>query len=70
MISFLNEMQNWANFTHFEIFIFIQQWLAQNMWYIEAVICIFNNKLQKISFKHFSIQKIEKVKRSHILFVK
>jgi hypothetical protein len=42
-------MQNWAEFTHFEKFIFVQQWLTQNMWSIEATIFIFNKKLQKNS---------------------
>jgi len=37
--------------THFEKFIFIQQWLTQNMWSIGATRCIFSNKLQKISLK-------------------
>ncbi len=44
--KFSNEMQNLAEFTHFEKFIFIQQWLTQNMWSIGATMCIFNNKLQ------------------------
>jgi hypothetical protein len=30
-----------------------------NMWYIEATMCIFNNKLQNISFKNFVIWKNE-----------
>jgi hypothetical protein len=29
-----------------EICIFIQQWITQNMWYIESATCIFNNKLK------------------------
>jgi len=52
MINFEDETQNLAKFTHFEKFIFIQQLLAQNMYSIGATICIFNNKLQKISFKN------------------
>jgi len=32
MIQFQDEMQNLVEFTNFEIFIFIQQWLTQNMW--------------------------------------
>jgi hypothetical protein len=47
MILFQNETQNLAKFAHFEIFIFIEQWIIQNIWYIEITICIFN-KLQKI----------------------
>jgi hypothetical protein len=39
---------------------FIQQWLAQNMLSIGATICIFNNKLQKISFKKHSYEKVKK----------
>jgi hypothetical protein len=54
-----NEMQNLARFTHFEIFIFIKKWLTKNMWYIGATILFFNNKLQKISFKHFSYKKVK-----------
>jgi hypothetical protein len=52
IIKFQDERQNLAKFTHFEIFIFIQQWLTQNMWSIRANICIFNYKLQKISLKN------------------
>jgi hypothetical protein len=64
-------MKNLANFTHFEKFIFTQQWLTQNMWYIGATICIFNNKLQNISFKNSFIWKNEKgLKRIHSPFVK
>jgi hypothetical protein len=71
MINFENEMQNLAKFTHFEKFVFIQQWLTSNMWYIGATICIFNNKLQKISFKNSLIWKSEKgLKRTHGPFVK
>jgi hypothetical protein len=58
--NFQNETQNLANFTHFEKFIFIQQWLTQNMWSIGATICIFNKKLQNISFKNSFIWKNEK----------
>jgi hypothetical protein len=50
MMKFQNEMYILANFTHFENFIFIQQWLTEDMWSIGATICIFDNKLQKISF--------------------
>jgi hypothetical protein len=60
MINFQDEMQNLVEFTHFEKFIFIQKWLTQNMWSIGATICIFNNKLQKISFKKKFIWKNEK----------
>ncbi len=60
MINFQNEMQNLAKFTHIEKFIFIQQWLTQNMWSIGATICIFDSKLQKISFKNSFIWKNEK----------
>jgi hypothetical protein len=51
MILFQDETQNLAKFVNFEIFIFIQQWLIQNKWYIEVTISIFNKKLQKISLK-------------------
>jgi hypothetical protein len=57
MINFQNEMLSFAEFTHLEIFIFIQQKLTQNMWLIGATICIFNKKLQKISFKNSFIWK-------------
>ncbi len=56
---------------HFEIFIFIQQWLIQNMWSIGATICILNKKLQKILFNNSFIWKNEKwLKNNHSLFVK
>jgi hypothetical protein len=42
--------------------------LTQNMWSIGAIICIFNNNLQKISFKKKFKWKNEKwLKRIHIL---
>jgi len=52
--------QNLAKFTHFEKFVFIQQWLTQNMWSIGAIICIFNNKLHNTSFKNSFIWKMKK----------
>jgi hypothetical protein len=71
LINFQNEMKNLAKFTHFDIFIFIQQWLTQNIWSIGAIICIFSNKLQKISFKISCIQKSEKwLKKFHNPLVK
>ncbi len=70
MISIQHKTKNLAKFTHFEKFIFIQQWLTQNMWYIGATIYIFGNKLQKISFKNSFIQKNEKrLKKNHSSFV-
>jgi hypothetical protein len=60
MIIFQDEMWNLIEFTHFEKFIFIQQWLTQNMCSIVVTICIFNNKLQKISLKKNFIWKNEK----------
>jgi hypothetical protein len=60
MINLQDEMQNMAKFTHFEKFIFIQQWLTQNMWSIGPIIGIFDNKLQNISFKNSFIWKNEK----------
>jgi hypothetical protein len=47
------------------------KWLTQNMWSIVATICIFNNNLQKISFKNSFIWKTEKgLKMTHSFFVK
>ncbi len=64
-------MQNLAKFTHFEKFIFIQQVLKQNMWSIGATICIFNKKVQKMSFKNSFIWKSTKgLKRVHNPFIK
>jgi hypothetical protein len=71
MINFQDETQNLAKSTHFEKFICIQQWLIKNMWYIGAIICIFTNKLQNISFKNSFIQKSEKgLKKFHNPLVK
>jgi len=70
MINFQNEMQNLEEFTHFKKFIFIQQWLTQNMLFIGAIICIFNNKLQKILFKKKFIWKNEQgLNKIHSPFV-
>jgi hypothetical protein len=60
MINFQDEMQNQVEFTNFEIFIFIQKWLTQNMWSIGENICIFNNKLQKIHSKILPYEKWKK----------
>ncbi len=71
MIKFQDEMQNLVEFTHLEKFIFIQKWLIENMWYVLEIICILNNKLQKISFKNSFIWKNEnKLKKIHNPFVK
>jgi hypothetical protein len=75
MIQNYEKISKWnekfGKFAHFEKFIFIQQWLTQNMWYIGATICIFNNKLQKISFKNSFIRKNENgLKRINGPFVK
>jgi len=60
MIQNYDKVSSWnAKFTHFEIFIFIQQWLTQNMWSIGATICL-DNKLQKISSKNTFIWNNEK----------
>jgi predicted phosphoadenosine phosphosulfate sulfurtransferase len=58
-----DETKNLAKCTHLEKFIFIQQWLTQNMWCIGATICIFYNKLWNISFKNPFIWKNEKLKK-------
>jgi hypothetical protein len=71
MMNFQDEKQNLVEFKHFEKFIFIQQWLTQNMWSIGATICIFNNKLQKIFIQIFFHMKSEKrLKMIHNPFVK
>jgi len=53
-------MQNLAKFTHFEIFIFIQDWLTQNILSIGATICIFNSKMQRFHSKIISYEKMKK----------
>jgi hypothetical protein len=71
MINFQDEMQNMVEFTHFEKFIFIQQWLTQNMWSIGENISIYNNKLQKISFKKKNhMKKWKKTKKDCESFCK
>jgi hypothetical protein len=60
MIQNYDKVSSWnAKSTHFEIFIFIQQRLTQNMWSIGATICL-DNKLQKISSKNTFIWNNEK----------
>jgi hypothetical protein len=59
MIKFQDETQNLTKSTNFENFIFIQQWLIQNMWSTGATICILNKNLQKILFKKNFIWKSE-----------
>jgi hypothetical protein len=82
LLTYFGMIQNYDKFSrwnaesgkkirHFEIFIFIQQWLTKNMWSIGATICIFSNKLQNISFKNSFIWKSEKrLKKTHNPLVK
>jgi len=60
MIIFQHETQNLTKYIGFEKSKFIQQWLTKNVWYGEEIVCIFNNKLQKILFKKHFIWKNEK----------
>ncbi len=80
-LTYIGMIQNYDKFSrwnaksgkiiHFEELIYIQQWLTQNIWYIGGTICIFNNKLQKISLKNSFIWKSDKgVKKTHSHFVK
>jgi len=56
-------------FTFWKIHIY-SKWLTQNMWYTTATICIFNNKLQKISLKNsFIWKKMKKTKKNSQLFL-
>jgi hypothetical protein len=43
--------QIWQNLHTLKIHIYSTMINKKNMWSIEATICIFNNKLQKISFR-------------------
>jgi hypothetical protein len=71
MINFQNEIQNLVKSTHFEKFIFIQQMFNTKHVIIGATICIYNYKLQKISFKNSFIQTNENIfLKTHSLFVK
>jgi len=71
MINFQNEMQNLEKCTHFEIFIFIQQWLIQTCDLLRQLYVFFYNKLQKNSFKNSFIWKNEKwLKNIHSPFIK
>jgi hypothetical protein len=64
-------MWNLPNLAHFEKFIFIQQWLTQNMWSIETIICIFNKKNTKHSIQKFLYTKKWKgLKKIHIPSIK
>jgi hypothetical protein len=38
VIMFYNEIKNLGKFMHLIFFIFIQKWLAQNMWHIGAIV--------------------------------
>jgi len=61
MIKFQDEMQNLTKFTHFEKFIFVQQWLTQNVWLIGAAICIFDKQVEKYFIqKNFHVKKWKK----------
>jgi len=66
--TFSNEMQNQTKLAHLKKIISIQEWITQNIWYIGAIICIFNNKLQKIWFKYSFIWKSEKARKEFTIF--
>ncbi len=68
IINFQNEMQNLTKFTHFENFIFIQQWLTQNMWSIGATTCFLIISCKRFHSKILSYEKI--LKKTHNPFIK
>jgi hypothetical protein len=70
MINFQNETQNLAKSTHFEIFIFIQQWLMQNMCCIGTNKCIINNFAKDFIQKKFIWKNKKGLKMIHDPFVK
>jgi len=47
----------YATSTHFEIFIFIQQWITKNMWYIGQLYVFLITSLQKFWNSKFSLYK-------------
>jgi hypothetical protein len=51
MINFQDEMQNLTEFTHFEKFIFIQQWLTKKCDLLGKLFIILITKLQKNSYE-------------------
>ncbi len=63
MINFQDETQNLTKFTHFKKFIFIQQWLTQNMWYIGATIYILITSCKRFHSKKNSYEKIKMTKK-------
>ncbi len=71
MIKFQDEMHNLVEFTHFEKFIFIQQWLTKKC-DILGQLCVFLlASYKKNSIKNSFIWKSEKgQKRTHSPFVK
>jgi hypothetical protein len=54
-----------AKFAHFEKFIFIQQWLAQNMWSIGATI----TSCKRINSKKNSYEKMKRTKKKFTFFL-
>jgi hypothetical protein len=52
-------MQNLAKFTQFEKFIYIQQWLTQNMWSIGATVCILITSCKRFHLKILSYEKMK-----------
>ncbi len=69
MINFQNETQNLAKSTHFGKFIFIQQWLMQNMCFIGANTCIFNNVAKDFIQKKILWKSKKGLKKIHNRFV-
>jgi hypothetical protein len=72
MIQNCDKFSRWnEKSTHFEIFLFIQQWLTQNLWYIGATICIFNKKFEKkLTKKFFHTEKWKRTKKDSQSFCK
>jgi hypothetical protein len=59
MINFRVETQNLTKSTHFEIFIFIQEWLTKNMWSMRRIYVFLIMTCKKI---HLNVLSYEKMK--------
>jgi hypothetical protein len=60
MINFQDEMQNLAKFTHFEKFIFIQQWLHKKCDLLGQLYVFFITSCKRFHSKILSYEKVKK----------
>jgi hypothetical protein len=69
MIKFQDETQNLAKFTHFEIFIFIQQWLTKKCDLLGQLYVFFITSSKRFHSKILSYGKVKNDLKGFIILL-